>query len=62
MRMTIIRIACAMAALIAMIFLFGESDSLIVTVITKVVGLALMLVGVKGYERTMTEEEWGEKA
>lgn len=57
-----IRIACGIAAVIAFIFLFAECDTLNGTIATKAVALALLTVSAKGYEKTMTAEEWEEKA
>lgn len=57
-----IRIACGIAAVIAFIFLFAECDTLNGTIATKAVALALLTVSTKGYEKTMTAEEWEEKA
>lgn len=57
-----IRIACGIAAVASFILIFAECDTLTGTLVTKAVAIALLAASTKGYEKTMTTEEWEEKA
>jgi uncharacterized membrane protein YesL len=59
---TIIRAICVVATLVGLVLMFSECDQLGVFFAVKAAAFALMVAGYKGFERTLSAEEWREKA